>query len=296
MKKMILIITALSLMLALAGCGCKHETWNEADCVNPKTCAECGETEGSPLGHSWKAATCDAAKTCENCGETEGEALGHAWVASDCETPKTCYNCKLTDGEALGHDWQDATTELPKTCNTCGKTEGEKIVTDPRFTTANNEMLFGKWIAEINEYIPDFDMELAMNVSMEFHNDGSVKLDMELKDPEAFMQLMLEIMVESTYAEMEAQGYGKEDTDEAFLEVYGMDVRAYMESQLTGLDMNDVLGLVDLTYVYYAEGDQLYMGLNWEMISEGQKFELLDGILYVFEGGDEPTAYHKAEE
>ena len=296
MKKMFLIIMALVLTLALVGCGCKHETWKVADCVNPKTCVECGETEGAPMGHSWKAATCYDAKTCEVCGEVEGEVLGHTWVAADCESPKTCYNCKLTEGEALGHNWQDATTEAPKTCNTCAKTEGERIITDLRFTTANNQMLFGKWTAEINEYVPDFDMEMAMTVSMDFNNDGTVKLEMELKDPDAFMEIILDISAQSVYDEMALEGFSKEETDEAFLEVYGMTVKEMLAAELQGLDLNDLLGLVDLTYVYYAEGDQLYMNLNWDMEMTGQQFELMDGVLYIYEGGEEPTAYYRAEE
>ena len=47
MKKFaLLLIAVLMCALLLAACGCKHETWKEADCETPKTCAECGETEG----------------------------------------------------------------------------------------------------------------------------------------------------------------------------------------------------------------------------------------------------------
>ena len=72
MKKRIFSILVLVLCLSLlTGCMCKHETWNDADCVTPKTCAECGETEGVALGHVWMAATCENPKTCESCGITE---------------------------------------------------------------------------------------------------------------------------------------------------------------------------------------------------------------------------------
>ena len=36
--------------VVLSGCGCKH-VWAEATCEVPKTCIECGETEGEALGH-----------------------------------------------------------------------------------------------------------------------------------------------------------------------------------------------------------------------------------------------------
>ena len=75
------IITALifsTLLTVLTGCGHEHK-WTEATCTEPKTCTECGKTEGEPLGHKWKEATCTEAKTCSVCGETEGEPLGHKW-------------------------------------------------------------------------------------------------------------------------------------------------------------------------------------------------------------------------
>ena len=64
------IITALifsALLTVLTGCGHEHK-WTEATCTEPKTCTECGKTEGEPLGHKWKEATCTEAKTCSVCG------------------------------------------------------------------------------------------------------------------------------------------------------------------------------------------------------------------------------------
>ncbi|MBR2047672.1 MAG: hypothetical protein IJ960_03660 [Oscillospiraceae bacterium] len=298
MKKICLIVLTLALLLTMSACGCKHETWNEADCVTPKTCAECGETEGEALGHVWMAATCDAPKTCERCALTEGEALGHSWTEADCENPKTCSTCKLTEGDALGHDWQDATTEAPKTCSICAKTEGERIVTDPRFTTANNQQLFGIWRAEMSEYVPDFDMELTMYLTMEFRNDGTMKMSMELKDPDAFLQVMIDLSVEATYAGLEAEGYTREEADALILETYGMSIQEYMSENLSGMDMNQVLGVMDaLTYVYYAEGDLIYSGTNWNLELIGEKYSIEDGVLYMFqEGVVEPTAFQRVEE
>lgn len=126
MKKLLMITLALAMLLALAGCACEHE-WLEADCVNPKTCAQCQETEGAPLGHSWSAATCVDPKICENCGATEGEAKGHVWVEATCTEPNTCSVCGETDGEPLGHAWVDATELAPKTCSACGITEGDPL-------------------------------------------------------------------------------------------------------------------------------------------------------------------------
>lgn len=125
MKRYLRLLPVVLLALALCACGCKHETWNEANCETPKTCANCGEIEGAPLGHTWLPAACETARICENCGKTNGEALGHSWAEADCETAKTCTVCGKTEGEALGHSWEEATCETVKTCTICGKTEGE---------------------------------------------------------------------------------------------------------------------------------------------------------------------------
>lgn len=76
--------------------------------------------------HTWQSATCDSPRTCATCGETLGTALGHKWE-EDCTKPKTCSRCGKTEGSALGHDWQDATYDAPKTCSRCGETEGNPL-------------------------------------------------------------------------------------------------------------------------------------------------------------------------
>ena len=131
----------------------KHD-WIDATCTAPRTCKECGETEGPALDHTWKSATCQeqevctrcgmigqsakghdwtnatctAPRTCEECGETEGTALGHRWMEATCTAPRTCKECEETEGTALDHRWIDATYETPKTCSVCGITEGEVLV------------------------------------------------------------------------------------------------------------------------------------------------------------------------
>lgn len=126
MKKTMAICLLLALALTLSGCLCAHQ-WVEADCLNPKICTKCGETEGEALGHSWENAACEAPKTCSQCGKTEGEALGHSWQEATCEAPETCANCGKTQGEALGHSWKEANYQDPETCLTCGATQGQPL-------------------------------------------------------------------------------------------------------------------------------------------------------------------------
>ena len=83
-KKTVFLILIMACILLLSACKCEHQ-WIEADCVTPRTCSECQETEGAPNGHSWMAASCEAPKTCEVCALTEEEAKGHSWYRKGTE-------------------------------------------------------------------------------------------------------------------------------------------------------------------------------------------------------------------
>ncbi len=106
----------------------KDHEFTDATCVAPKTCKNCGETEGDPTGlHNYADATCTAPKTCTVCGAADGEPLSHKWEDATCVTAKHCSRCGAVDGEPLPHTWREATCTLPKTCAICDKTEGEAL-------------------------------------------------------------------------------------------------------------------------------------------------------------------------
>ncbi len=281
-KQLSLLALVLVFVLALSACGCKHETWNEANCETPKTCAECGETEGEALGHVWMAATCETAKTCETCGKTDGEALGHAWVEATCETAKTCSTCSKTEGEVPGHTWVEATTEAPKTCTTCAKTEGEKVITDARFTTAATRDVQGVWAMEIEAsgeqaeemmQMPGLDAAMKMRVLLELNHDATMKLSFSIVDEEAFKTAMTTYMVEALYAEFEAQGINKEEADAAMVEAYGMGMADYAATLMNSMNLNDLLSAANVNGVYYVENSKLYIGMDWKLMEdEGTEF------------------------
>ena len=85
-KKLLSLALCVLCLLTLAACGCKHETWNEADCVNPKTCSVCGETEGEALGHTWVEADYENPKTCSVCTVSEGDPLPAPFLGSWVQT------------------------------------------------------------------------------------------------------------------------------------------------------------------------------------------------------------------
>lgn len=72
MKKQFLFTGYVLLMgTLLTGCGKAH-VWEEATCTSPKTCTECGITEGEASGHTWIEATCTSPRTCSVCGAKKG--------------------------------------------------------------------------------------------------------------------------------------------------------------------------------------------------------------------------------
>ena len=83
MKKTFALLLVLSLFL-LSGCGHEH-SWQEATCTQPRTCTDCGETEGEPLGHSPTEATVWEPSVCSVCGEVLGEKLAPAFEQHNIE-------------------------------------------------------------------------------------------------------------------------------------------------------------------------------------------------------------------
>ena len=110
MKKLSIIFLITVIILLLAACGHTH-TWKEATCTAPKTCSDCGETEGDPSGHDWIQANCTEAKKCSVCGKSEGEPLGHTvenWetikepsCTAEGEKSGICSKCDSTVSEPI---------------------------------------------------------------------------------------------------------------------------------------------------------------------------------------------------
>lgn len=247
-KKLFVAVLALVCLLAFTGC-CFHSEWYAAACETPKTCVECGETEGEALGHTWNDATCTA--------------------------PRTCETCRATEGEALGHTWQEATTEAPKTCSTCAATEGERIITDERFTTAATSALYGSWAATLDIDstmlgLEGFEGVLTMNISMDFHKDGIVEFGYAAANKDEFNQTLRNYTLDSLNAEFAAMGLDEAAADEAMLAAYGMTTTEYVDATMEQLDFATIFESFSFTGVYYVEGSQLYTGMSWNALEPSE--------------------------
>lgn len=150
MKKILSILIVSIIILTLSACSCEHD-WEEADCINKKTCVKCGETEGEALGHNWQDADCVKSKNCSVCGAEEGEELGHKWKEADCVNPKKCTRCNLIEGNSLGHNFKPATYEEPRICERCGDCRGEPL-TRPSQWGFNNLAEMDYMLVRISSY------------------------------------------------------------------------------------------------------------------------------------------------
>lgn len=268
MKRLISILLLVLCVAVFAGCQCQHE-WVEASCETPKTCNLCQQTDGAPLGHTWRSATCTAPKTCEVCGLEQGEAVGHGWVEATCTAPKHCVDCELIEGDPLEHEWQKATTEKPKTCAVCGSTEGDRIVTDARFTTAANQSVFGTWEAEMTMTGEELEMaeyvqEVPFIATLHFGEAGDLALSLRFKDLDAFLAELNTNTVELMYRQFADLDMSREEADEVFESTYGMTVAEYAESIWAMVNWDNLSDVYDTTYVYYIEGDRIYLSDSWD--------------------------------
>ena len=88
MKRLLAMLLAIAMVLSLAACGGDSgaaseagkepdhvHQWKEADCEKGKTCIDCGQTEGEPLGHNYTEANYQDASTCTLCGAVTGDVL-----------------------------------------------------------------------------------------------------------------------------------------------------------------------------------------------------------------------------
>ena len=103
-------------------CSCRFATeqqkhdYKDATCTTPKTCKECGKTEGKALGHNYKDATCTKAKTCTRCNATSGSALGHKYTKVTTKAATTSKDgYVLTECSVCGKDKSKTTIYYPKT-------------------------------------------------------------------------------------------------------------------------------------------------------------------------------------
>ena len=109
------LISAFCLLCPSTGSIHVH-TWRDATCTAPRTCIECGVTDGVACAHTWSDATDTAPRTCTVCHAIDCATCPHTWTDATCTAPRTCTVCHTTAGNPLGHTLSDDQT----ICTVCG--------------------------------------------------------------------------------------------------------------------------------------------------------------------------------
>ena len=143
-RSIILLVAMLFVVvLAFASCDLFHQhTWQDATCTTPKTCTECGATEGEALGHAEEVLEGKNA-TCTEEGLTEGKkcsACGEILVAQE-TIPTTAHTEEVVAGKA-------------PTCTATGLTEGKKCSVCDKILVAQEEIPMA---AHTEEVVPGKD-------------------------------------------------------------------------------------------------------------------------------------------
>ena len=146
-----LLVILMVLVFCLTGC-CDH-VWIDANCESPRTCSECGATEGDVV-HSFEAVNCTDPAICSACGVT-GEPVGHKWNDVGCTDPKICEKCGATE-EAQGHS-----TRCGK-CKKCGKDINDLAYKDGFAVVTCTDTV---WMKEKSDFVDVYVIGMIVEIS-----------------------------------------------------------------------------------------------------------------------------------
>lgn len=178
-----------------SGCGDEHN-FIDATCEKPKTCRDCGETEGEPLGHDFLPATCTQASRCSRCLKSEGEALSHSWLPATYDSPKRCELCGTTSGnvkgyyESLDGDYKSTTASVAGTVSRPWVFD-EKVKNCREFTLHYQivDIEYGKAYGKFSLYYKKDNGKWEKIGSFEVSDKSEVVKTFKFDDPISFKEL-----------------------------------------------------------------------------------------------------------
>lgn len=233
------VVMILLLLLGMTACGCKHE-WEAATCTTPETCKLCQTTRGQRLGHSWTNASCTQNKACSRCGTIAELAQGHSWV--------------------------EATTEAPKTCRICGATEGDRIITDPRFTSAQAAPFVGIWEGEMRvncqqQGYTGVKEDMVYTVHLELDKAGNMYCRITIASGLSIKAEVIRLMAQTMFGEFAEMGLDEAAADAQMQSLLGMTVYQYATYQVQDFTFIDLSS--ERNGVYFVQDGKAYAAANW---------------------------------
>ena len=128
MKKIFLmLLMAFAVCISLIACNTSGGETNGDEPSGDSGGSIASECE--TLGHNWVDASCDVAKTCARCGATEGTSIGHEYTILKVSDTQHWYECAVCDEEKPNgkedHTGGNATCLAKAICAVCSTSYGE---------------------------------------------------------------------------------------------------------------------------------------------------------------------------
>lgn len=145
--------------------------------------------------------------------------------------------------------------------------ETEETSTEPELTA--EELIIGSWVIDVALTedllgIEGFETTATLPMMVTFYEDGTLILGWHEEGmEESIPQLeadMVAYMCELMYTEMEASGYSREETDEAFEAAYGYTVEEYCAEYVAEMDLGASMLDYEEELEYEIDGDVLITG------------------------------------
>ena len=220
-KRKLLVVLGIT-FFCLSFTGCKKKTvceknghdFSDATCLEASKCKECGEVNGSSLGHDLKKnetvnPTCltdgyDLYK-CTRCDYTEKEtilSIGHSLIydtnnnsltcTSGIVTVESCEHCdykKEIITPATGHKWVNATWSAPKHCSVCNLIELEPTLYKEYLSVGESTTIYFEGFDDLEKFNVEIADESIVSID-EFGkitalNKGVTEISFSLKDKES---------------------------------------------------------------------------------------------------------------
>lgn len=155
------------------------------------------------------------------------------------------------------------------------------------------ENIVGTWAAECDlsammaeQLSEEFDVDapFVVTLALQMNEDGTMSMSIDeeasKESVETYLSAMLDVMLEATYVQAEAEGMTREEFDQQMESSLGMSYKEYMESTITA-DMlleSMVSGMEEATGTYQYEDGKLLVAEDGEELTGDQYWTVtLDG-------------------
>lgn len=226
-----------------------------------------------------------------------------SWIPADCVTAKTCIDCGKTEGEPLGHSWVEASLEAPKTCSACALTEGDRLSQETLFSTETAAPLLGKWACQtsipgqqLGSGLEAYVDALPCITYVEFMGNGEMLMYTVPQDEAQVADIIYAYTIDTIYEQYAALDMTAQEAEEDILNTHGISLAEYVQNAVDQMDMSTIFMDYTVTYVYYVDGNQLYLGFDWFTQMTPGEYILEDDTLFLPFQGDDPTTFTRVTE